>query len=478
MKRRLTIVHTLPQPIVHIQTQAVQKDDRYGFYLVLSNTKDVPVFFCNSADNNPSILPAYEETDITATEMAQISVHADFAQVKWFYLKHKASGLVLSVEHGFWLDHTKVGAKIALSHQRLCGSSSRHALLDLQLWRFEDGFIINRRTGLVLDVWESIFKPGTKIIQWSRSPPEKPANQQWEVSDGLIQPKSYPNLVLDVDGDATCDGSTICLGERKETKNVDQRWSFEAATFSWLTSQTTHTYTTKNDEELLKEYESSRFAQVKENKVAPVDSWLYLKSGISDLALEDEHRCQDNEMKETMRELLCDIYSVDTQFVFGPVNNASETRVWAHRSVLTKYPVFDGLFRQALMANPQSAVGPLSVSVTKVPLTVFATLLRFLYTKEVERTNYPHQFAISKPSRSIQDAAAGTKGSHRWHPLDLDTPLRTEPVTWKELLDAATIYKVDALHARCEAELKGIAKVGAICSTMPSRFIHLSSKAV
>ncbi|KAF9373316.1 hypothetical protein CPB97_000656, partial [Podila verticillata] len=233
---------------------------------------------------------------IEELEEAQISVHAAFPQDKWFYIKSKASGLVLDVEHGFWRDHTKAGANIELNHQKLYGSSARHALLELQLWRFESGFIINRRTGLVLDVSGNDLKTGTKIIQWNRKS-EGNANQQWTVSNGFIHLKSQPNFVLDVDGDGTRDGARISLGERKEKKNLDQRWSFEAVTFSWLTSQTSYTYTTETDEELMKEYESSHLARVKEHHAAPVDCWFYLKSGISDLVLEVEHSRQINHLK-------------------------------------------------------------------------------------------------------------------------------------------------------------------------------------
>lgn len=438
----------------HIQSETVYHDNQYGFYLVLSKTKDLPEFFCASTGKKRSTLPSYEEAETTAPEEAQITVYADFPQEKWCYLKHKASGLVLNVEHGFGRDHTKPLANIVLNHQKLCGSAARHALLELQLWCFESGYIVNRRTGLVLDVDNFRFKTGTQIIQWSRRS-HKNVNQQWAISDGLIHPKGYPNLVLDVDAK----GTRICLYERKEIKNLEQRWSFEAATFSWMTPQTNHTNTT-DDRELLEEYEASRLGHVKVNQVAHVDSWVYLKSDVSELSLKDEQRSQGSSLKDAMSVFLRDIYSVDTQFIFGPASQPSDTRLWAHRSVLAKYPVFDGLLKQASFAYNNSIMAPLDVSVTKVSFAVFATLLKFVYTNEVERTNYPNQFAISKFMGRTQVAEGGPKDNYRWHPLDLDTPLSDEAVTWQELLDAARIYKVDALQARCEAALKGIAKVG------------------
>ncbi|KAI8352981.1 ricin B lectin domain-containing protein, partial [Mortierella sp. GBAus27b] len=145
-----------------------------------------------------------------------------FPSEKYFYIKSKASGLVLDVEHGFLRDHTKPGAYLQLNGQKLIASEKKHALLELQLWRFDNGFIINRRTGMVLDATEGSLKAGTRLIQWTRRTTDND-NQQWTVSNGFIHLKNNPNMVLDVDGDGTRDGARIALGERKEKKNLDQR---------------------------------------------------------------------------------------------------------------------------------------------------------------------------------------------------------------------------------------------------------------
>ncbi|KAF9385838.1 hypothetical protein CPB97_004413 [Podila verticillata] len=170
---------------------------------------------------------------------------------------------------------------------------------------------------------------------------------------------------------------------------------------------------------------------------------------------------------DTMSALLCDIYSVDTQIVFGPSRTKDETCIWAHRTILSKYHPFDILLKQLSFANRLSVTGPLKLVVTKVSFATFATLLRFIYTGEIHRTSYPEYFAISKFNRGSDGnfVAGGVKNHHRWHFMDLDTPLSEEPVTWQELLDAAIIYKVDALRSQCEAALKGMAKVGMARST-------------
>ncbi|KAF9195071.1 hypothetical protein BGZ50_005292, partial [Haplosporangium sp. Z 11] len=228
-------------------------------------------------------------------EEAQIAVHTEFPSDKWFYVKSRASGLVLDVEHGFLRDHTKPGAYLELNNQKLHASSKRHALLELQLWRFEDGYIINRRTGMVLDVNMAVLKAGSRIIQWTRKDTNN-INQQWAVSNGFIHLKSDPNLVLDVDGDGTRDGARISLGERKEKKNLDQRWTFEAVHFTWLSIQRSYS-TLQDDVELRKEFEDTNLARVVDHQSAPVNCWFYMKSGISDLVLEVEHGRNINHLK-------------------------------------------------------------------------------------------------------------------------------------------------------------------------------------
>ncbi|KAF9156576.1 hypothetical protein DFQ26_009301, partial [Actinomortierella ambigua] len=220
-------------------------------------------------------------------EKAQIIVRHEIPVNRWFYIKSKASGLVLDVEHGFFKDHLKAGAALELNHQKLHASSRKHALLDLQLWRYEDGYLINRRTGLVIDVARFELSAGSRLIQWERKPKGDNANQQFGFDNGFIHVKSKRNLVLDVDGNGTRDGAQIALNERKDKKNLDQRWTFEEVHFSWLTMEVTHIE--GQDTELLEEYETSHLVRYVEHKTAPVDCWFYLHSGINDLVLEVEH---------------------------------------------------------------------------------------------------------------------------------------------------------------------------------------------
>lgn len=63
--------------------------------------------------------------------------------------------------------------------------------------------------------------------------------------------------------------------------------------------------------------------------------------------------------------------------------------------ILTKYPAFDFLIKQASFANPKAGLEPLKVVMTKVSLAAFTMLLKYIYLQDVQRHNYPDQFAIS-----------------------------------------------------------------------------------
>lgn len=152
--------------------------------------------------------------------------------------------------------------------------------------------------------------------------------------------------------------------------------------------------------------------------------------------------------KETMSALLCDVSSVDTKFVFGSSRVTGETCLWAHRVILAKSHEFNVLLEQISHANTLHGNAHLTVTVTKVSLPVMATLPKYLYVREIKRINYPEDFAISKTS-----SKGSHKDHHEWHCTDLEMPLNDRPATWQELLDAATIYRLDTLRAHCRTAL-------------------------
>jgi len=75
---------------------------------------------------------------------------------------------VIDIEHGFLTDPMKAGARAEMNHQKIDNGDGRHSLLELQLWRYESGFLINRRTGFVLDIQGGTLKLAARVIQWQR----------------------------------------------------------------------------------------------------------------------------------------------------------------------------------------------------------------------------------------------------------------------------------------------------------------------
>lgn len=110
--------------------------------------------------------------------------------------------------------------------------------------------------------------------------------------------------------------------------------------------------------------------------------------------------------KETMSTLLHDISSVNIKFVFGSSRVTGETCLWAHHVILAKSHEFNVLLEQISHANTLNGNAHLTVTVTKVSLPIMATLLKYLYVREIKRINYPEDFVISKTS---------SKGSHKDH---------------------------------------------------------------
>lgn len=76
----------------------------------------------------------------------------------WFYLV--AGNKVASISSSHLLEKGADGASVHLVVQKRFSSAERHALVELQLWKLVDSFIINRLTGLYL----TATSEGTLII--------------------------------------------------------------------------------------------------------------------------------------------------------------------------------------------------------------------------------------------------------------------------------------------------------------------------
>ncbi|KAI8074153.1 hypothetical protein BC940DRAFT_290175 [Gongronella butleri] len=90
---------------------------------------------------------------------------------------------------------------------------------------YDGGYLINKNSGLVLDVQGGVLDSDKQIIQYKRKMTEDAHNQLWCYrEDGIIYPRIDPNLVLDIRGNWTKPGTVVLLYERKFKDNDNQLW--------------------------------------------------------------------------------------------------------------------------------------------------------------------------------------------------------------------------------------------------------------
>ncbi|KAI8637386.1 ricin B lectin domain-containing protein, partial [Parasitella parasitica] len=129
---------------------------------------------------------------------------------------------ILSRKHGFALDvfdgQTKDDANIIVWPQKFQDS-------DNQLWSYDKGKLVNKKSGHAMDISSRAFKSDKSIVQKKIKPNKQ--SQEWVYENGFICSKEYPSLVLDIRGDSAKGGAQVLLYKRKETDNLNQLWQFE-----------------------------------------------------------------------------------------------------------------------------------------------------------------------------------------------------------------------------------------------------------
>ncbi|KAL1927603.1 hypothetical protein VTP01DRAFT_3840 [Rhizomucor pusillus] len=133
----------------------------------------------------------------------------------WFFIQSRCPHkMVLDVQG----DSLKATAKIVVWPKK----SQNY---DNQLWMYDNGYIINKCSGLVLDVAGGELTSDKQMIQYKRKMIEDAHNQRWYYrEDGFIHPQVDPNLVLDIRGNWQKEGTVVLLYERKYTDNENQLW--------------------------------------------------------------------------------------------------------------------------------------------------------------------------------------------------------------------------------------------------------------
>ncbi|ORZ05713.1 hypothetical protein BCR41DRAFT_176180 [Lobosporangium transversale] len=255
----------------------------------------------------------------TPSRAESISVRPDNFPTNWFYIKSAASGLVVDIEHGIFTDPMKAGARAEMNHQKIDNGENRHALLELQLWRYEAGFLINRRTGLVLDIQGGAIKLSARVIQWHRKAGKDARNQHWFYENGFIANVYNSRLVLDIDGDGTKDGAKIAIGERKpSTSNSDQQWILEEARFTWLGSPSTA--------ESIADREIPAPVTLAPVKVPPTNGWFYIRSSSSGHVVDIEQGLLSDPMSPNV------LVNMNTQITesTGDDHSKIESQLWRY----------------------------------------------------------------------------------------------------------------------------------------------------
>lgn len=86
----------------------------------------------------------------------------------------------------------------------------------------EEGFLINKKSGLVIDIKGGGIEREKLIIQYARKP-GLAQNQRWTYRDGYICSSSAPHLVLDIRGGEYKNGNNVYLNA-KNLHSQTQQW--------------------------------------------------------------------------------------------------------------------------------------------------------------------------------------------------------------------------------------------------------------
>ncbi|CAG8540257.1 1564_t:CDS:2, partial [Cetraspora pellucida] len=147
-----------------------------------------------------------------------------FPQNEWFYIKSQVNGDVLEPQNL----SVNSGVKVIVSKQRFGFDA------DSQLWKCDNGFLINRASGKVLDIQGGRIRTfhQTYICQFDQKPLSEAQNQRWiYLSDGYICPLENENYALHVSSGRfwfeKLDGAHVLLRYIKDVESSKQQWIFE-----------------------------------------------------------------------------------------------------------------------------------------------------------------------------------------------------------------------------------------------------------
>ncbi|KAI8997486.1 hypothetical protein BDB01DRAFT_735435 [Pilobolus umbonatus] len=161
------------------------------------------------------VLPIFKET---STEVATVTERIGVFPDGWFFIKNQKHSLVITA-----VGNDKLATKVTVTHI----DSDNY---NRQLWKFSDGFLINKASNLALDISGGRISKGSELCQYTRKT-ENIDNQQWGLSvDGFIYPKSNSKVVLAISS-SLLDSYNLALATRKTPDYEEQRWNFVLPVF-------------------------------------------------------------------------------------------------------------------------------------------------------------------------------------------------------------------------------------------------------
>ncbi|KAI8066567.1 ricin B lectin domain-containing protein [Gongronella butleri] len=140
-----------------------------------------------------------------------------FPENNYFFIVSPVTGKVIDVHQGL----LEKGTKLVIWEKKE-GEDAKN-----QLWRYEQGgFIVNKKSGLVIDLDGGDLRADKKIQQFDRKA-TMAHNQRWGYRDGFIYCKADPRIVLDIKNGNDDEGTRIISWKRKLEENANQQWAVE-----------------------------------------------------------------------------------------------------------------------------------------------------------------------------------------------------------------------------------------------------------
>ncbi|KUO00064.1 RICIN domain-containing protein [Streptomyces caeruleatus] len=137
----------------------------------------------------------------------------------YFFIRNAASGLALDVDGG----STEPGASVILWPRKADG-------YDNQLWKYDQGFLVNKASGLVVEVpgYEGggNIQPGTPVAQGERRERPDNLNQLWAENYRHMMPYDPKVTLWGEGGNVSLPGTRVVV-DTSFSNEVTQEWEFE-----------------------------------------------------------------------------------------------------------------------------------------------------------------------------------------------------------------------------------------------------------